>query len=105
MPRRTRTTRPHCLRRTDTDKVWPGTPDGDVHADGEIWSAALWDINQQLGRDEATSIIIEAHFWMNPKIGFQGAAAATVNVANLLYGGADADIVAEAFTSRGLLAV
>ncbi|HSS67240.1 MAG TPA: M36 family metallopeptidase, partial [Nocardioidaceae bacterium] len=94
---------PHCLRRTDTGKVWTGTPDGDPHSDGEIWSAALWDINGQLGRDEATTIIIEAHFWMNPKIGFQKAAEATVNVADLLYGGVDAQKVADAFSSRGLL--
>jgi hypothetical protein len=95
--------RPHCLRRTDTDKTWSGTPDGDPHADGEIWSAALWDINQQLGRDEATQIIVEAQFWMTPKIGFEKAAEQTVNIAQEMFPG-DEDVVAGAFESRGLLA-
>jgi Zn-dependent metalloprotease len=100
----TRGTRPHCLRRTDTDKVWPDDRDQfhDPHGDGEIWAAALWDMNQQLGRDEATTIIVEAQFWMTPKIGFYGAAEQAVEVANLLYPG-DVTTVAQAFSSRGLL--
>jgi hypothetical protein len=97
-------TRPHCLRRTDTDKKWRGMShrDGDVHADGEIWSAALWDMNQQLGRDEATIIVIEAQFWMTPKANFQSASEALVDVANQLYPPDDANIVSTALESRGL---
>ena len=37
----TRTT-PHCLRRTDGTKQYPADLDGEVHADGEIWSPRLW---------------------------------------------------------------
>ena len=95
-------TEPHCVRRTDTDKTWSGTPDGDPHADGEIWSAALWDINQQLGRDEATLIILEAQYWMTPKIGFQDAAATTIQTAEQFFTTGEADVVKEAFASRGL---
>jgi hypothetical protein len=95
--------KPHCLRRTDTTRPWSGTPNGDPHADGEIWSGALWDINQALGRDEATRIIVEAQFWMNPKIGFAAAAETTVNIANDLYGGAAENVVIDAFDSRDLL--
>jgi hypothetical protein len=93
---------PHCVRRTDTAKTWSGTPDGDPHADGEIWSAALWDINQQLGRDEATSIILEAQYWMTPKIGFQKAAATTIETAVQFFSSEDAAVVEKAFASRGL---
>jgi Zn-dependent metalloprotease len=96
-------TRPHCLRRTDSDKKWTGMAhrNGDVHVDGEIWSAALWDINQQLGRDEATTIVIEAQFWMTPKTNFQGASRALIDVATQLYPG-DQTVVARALRSRGL---
>src|SRR3954453_11212766 len=35
---------PHCLRRLDGTKHYPQDVVGEVHADGEIWSRALWDI-------------------------------------------------------------
>ena len=60
-------TEPHCLRRVDTDKTMADNdPKGDVHANGEIWSRALYDINQGLGRDEANTIILEAQFQFAP---------------------------------------
>ncbi|HEU4422212.1 MAG TPA: M36 family metallopeptidase, partial [Pilimelia sp.] len=40
---------PHCLRRVDGTKVYPTDVVGRVHADGEIWSRALWDIRAALG--------------------------------------------------------
>ncbi|MBA3489042.1 MAG: bacillolysin, partial [Longispora sp.] len=36
---------PHCLRRTDGVKMYPRDMEDSVHADGEIWSRALTDIN------------------------------------------------------------
>jgi hypothetical protein len=96
---------PHCLRRTDTNKNWTGHADGDPHIDGEIWSAALWDMSQALGRNVATTIAVEAQFWMNPKIDFAAAAEATVTVASELYPNNPtiADTVQQAFTDRGLI--
>lgn len=43
---------PPCLRRLDEDKVYPDDMEGGVHADGEIWSAFLWDIRSKLGCDQ-----------------------------------------------------
>src|SRR3954464_1140710 len=40
---------PHCLRRVDANKHYPEDLAGEVHADGEIWSRALWDIHKALG--------------------------------------------------------
>ncbi len=40
---------PHCLRRVDEDLHYPGDLTGAVHADGRIWSRALWDIRLALG--------------------------------------------------------
>ena len=42
-------TTPHCLRRVDGNKHYPEDLEGEVHADGEIWSRALWDIRKALG--------------------------------------------------------
>ena len=55
---------PHCLRRVDGTKHYPedlASP-REVHADGEIWSRALWDIRQALGARTADTIILEGQF-------------------------------------------
>src|SRR5262249_59999389 len=53
---------PHCLRRLDGNKHYPESIVGEVHADGEIWSRALWDMRQALGAGAATRVIREARF-------------------------------------------
>jgi hypothetical protein len=72
---------PHCLRRTDTTKQYPADLVGEVHADGEIWSAALYAMNVALGRDRATKIIIGAQFGFTPTISMPAAAQVTVDYA------------------------
>ena len=32
----------HCLRRLDSTKHYPQDVESEVHADGELWSGALW---------------------------------------------------------------
>src|SRR5262249_43562171 len=39
------------LRRVDGTKVYPTDWSGEVHNDGEIWSAALWNIYRAIGGD------------------------------------------------------
>jgi Zn-dependent metalloprotease len=101
------TSRPHCLRRTDTDKVYPDDldPSKDPHTDGEIWSRALWDINQDIGRNRATKIIVESHFWMTPRINFKRAAEAAINVTQDLYPDniGVQNAVIQAFADRGFV--
>jgi hypothetical protein len=95
---------PHCLRRVDTDKTMADfNPKGNVHANGEIWSRALYDINQRLGRDEANTVILEAQFLFAPDTSFAAAAQATVNTAGALYGSVAAGICRRAFQDRGIL--
>ncbi len=93
----------HCLRTTDTTKMYPGDLDGEVHDDGEIWSHALWNMNVALGRDKATTAIIEGQFDFNPSIDMPDAARAIVAAAKQLYGTADAAITKHAFQDRGIL--
>ena len=38
-----------CLRRIDSAKRYPKDIVGAVHTDGELWSAYLWRIREQLG--------------------------------------------------------
>jgi len=97
-------TEPHCLRRVDTNKTMADNdPKGDVHANGEIWSRALYDINQGLGRDEANTIILEAQFQFAPDTSFEAAAQATVGTAQRLFGSGAAQVCRQAFEARGIL--
>ena len=94
---------PHCLRRVDGTKLYPGDLDGEVHDDGEIWSRALWDINGALDRNRANRVILESHFGFAPDTSMAAAASHTVATANLLYGAGAANKVTAAFHARGII--
>jgi zinc metalloprotease ZmpB len=93
---------PHCLRRLDGNKHYPEDIVGEVHADGEIWSRALWDIRNALGDTKASTLIIDAQFSFTVDISFSAAAQATVATAQRLYGTAAANTVRAAFATRGI---
>jgi Zn-dependent metalloprotease len=93
---------PHCLRRVDTNLVYPDDLNGEVHHDGEIWSRALWDIRQALGHTRADTIILQGSFDF-PGTSMPDLATRTVNAARSLYGNGAANTVRQAFVSRGIL--
>ena len=92
---------PHCLRRVDGNKHYPEDLVGEVHADGEIWSRALWDIHKALGARLADTIIIDAQFGFTPDISMRAAAATTIDTAGR-YGASAKRTVQAAFAARGL---
>lgn len=94
---------PHCLRRLDGTKTYPADVVGEVHADGEIWSRALWDIRTSLGDTKASTLIVEAQFDFAPDTTFRAAALDTVAAAQRLYGSSAAKAVTAAFHARGIL--
>jgi hypothetical protein len=94
-------TTPHCLRRVDTNKTYADRV-GEVHADGEIWSRALWDIRTALGAATADRIIVDAQFRFAPDTSFHDAAVATIATAQQLAGTAAANTVRSAFAARAI---
>jgi hypothetical protein len=94
---------PHCLRRLDAGKHYPEDVEGEVHADGEIWSQALYQIRTALGPTVADRIIINAQFGFAPDTSFAAAARQTVATARSMYGASQAAVVTKAFTDRGIL--
>jgi len=94
--------KPTCLRRVDGNKHYPEDVREKVHADGEIWSRALYDIHAALGRTATDRIILESQFWYAPDTTFAAAAGKTVEVAQALYGARAATAVRSAFASRGI---
>ncbi|MEV8533254.1 M4 family metallopeptidase [Streptomyces sp. NPDC051211] len=90
---------PHCLRRIDENKVYADRV-GEVHADGEIWSRALFDIRGALGARTADRIIVNAQFGFRADTSFQDAALMTIATAQRMYGAGAAAVVREAFRAR-----
>lgn len=90
---------PHCLRRVDSDKTYADR-EGEVHADGEIWSRALFDIRGSLGARTADRIIVNAQFGFAPDTSFKDAALTTIATAQKMYGKSAADEVRSAFRAR-----
>lgn len=50
----------HALRRVDGTKVYPTDWHGEEHDDGEIWSAALWNIYRTIGGDSLSAATRQA---------------------------------------------
>ena len=98
---------PHCLRRVDGTKVYPTDVRGEVHADGEIWSSALWHIRtgyQAIGLDSrrADTTIVDAQFDFAPDTSFSAAAKATYAKSLARDGAKAAAVVKQAFADRGI---
>ncbi|GGY07556.1 M4 family metallopeptidase [Streptomyces tanashiensis] len=92
---------PHCLRRIDGTKTYADR-EGEVHADGEIWSRALFDIRNRLGARTADRIIVNAQFGFAADTDFRDAALTTVATAQKMYGTQAAAAVRDAFRARAI---
>jgi len=94
---------PSYLRRVDSAKHYPEDMAGEVHLDGEIWSACLWQMREVLGAATADQIIIESHFYLTPTSQFRDGAEAIILADQNLNGGANEDVIRQIFTDRGIL--
>ncbi len=92
----------HCLRRVDLDLTVEDET-GAIHHDGQIWSRALFDIHNELGRETADRIILQAQFDFGVDPSFEEAAEATVEAAEALESHRAANKVQSAFEDRGIL--
>ncbi len=100
-------TTPHCLRRVDSDLVLADRR-GEVHFDGMIWSAALWDIRQRyVGLGFTTRdwdrTLIDSQFDYAPDTSFSDAARATYLKALAMQGPEAAAAVRDAFADRQIV--
>jgi hypothetical protein len=91
-----------CLRRLDTNLLYPGGLVGEVHADGRIWSHALYDVHKAIGQQRADTSILLAQFdWTGTTM--PALAQRIVDAAEDLYGPAVANDAEAAFEARGIL--
>ena len=95
-------TNPPCLRRLDGTKHYPEDVAGEVHDDGEIWSAALWQIRESIGATKADKAIIAAHFLLTPTASFnQGADAIVMAARSLNYKNNELNSIRTILRNRG----
>jgi Fungalysin metallopeptidase (M36) len=94
---------PPSLRRLDSNKKYPRDVHGEVHDDGEIWSACLWELRTALGGPVADKLIIAHHFLLTPNSTFENAANALITTDQQLNNGRNVDVIRDVFVRRGIL--
>lgn len=93
---------PPCLRRMDSKKKYPADLGGEVHDDGEIWSATLWDLKPILGREEAVKLVLQSHFLLNPYASMNdGAQALYTSAVQLNFTADNITKIEASLTARG----
>jgi Zn-dependent metalloprotease len=93
---------PPYLRRLDLDLRYPQDVIGEVHHDGQIWSRALWDMWNTLGKRTADTLILQAHFSLTPAAGFRDGAMAIIAADRALNGGRNGRALERIFADRGI---
>lgn len=93
---------PKCLRRVDGTKHYPEAEEGEVHADGEMWSAALWDLRGRLGGDVTDKLVLEHHFLLGGSGVFFTASQALITADLNLNGGVNGELIRRRMIHYGL---
>jgi hypothetical protein len=72
--------KPPSLRRLDSRRTYASFDEkGDEHDNGEIWSATLWDVRRELGREAADRVILDSHFQLDAFTTFARGARAIID--------------------------
>ena len=91
-----------CLRRVDGTKHYPEDIVREVHADGEIWSSALHEIHETIGRETTDAIVLQSHLLVPLFPTFCEGARALRDADGLLHGGANRAAIGAATSRRGI---
>lgn len=94
---------PPYLRRLDSNKKYPKDMKGEVHDDGEIWSACLWEMRAALGRATAEKLVIAHHFLLSRDSGFEDGVNGLITADKNLNKGANEKVIRDIFVRRGIL--
>ena len=90
-----------ATRPVNSNKRYPQDIVGEPHADGQIWSAALWEIFEAIGRDASIRLIVESHFFLLPDAEFIDGASAVFMADQELNGGVNFDFILGIMENRG----
>lgn len=90
-----------ATRSVNSNKRYPQDIMGQPHTDGQIWSAALWEIFEALGRDASIRLVVESHFFLSPDAEFVDAASAILMADQELNGSVNFDFILGIMENRG----
>jgi Zn-dependent metalloprotease len=93
---------PPYLRRLDLDLHYPTDVRGEVHHDGQIWSRALWDMWNRLGKRTTDTLVLQSHFSLTPTASFRDGAMAIIAADRALNGGRNVNAIERIFADRGI---
>lgn len=93
------------LRILENNLHYPEDIQGEVHADGKIWGAVLWDIRKAIGAETADMLIHKSFYYLKsggPTFldGYNALVTADQNV----FGGANRDALEKIMQKRGIIA-
>ncbi len=97
--------KPPCVRRLDsllTYESFDHRASADEHANGQIWSATLWDIWKAIGRRAADRVIVESHFQLDGFTTFARGARALLDADRNLYRDRHRTSLRRIFRRRGI---
>ncbi len=89
-------------RRVDNNKHYPENMQGEVHADGEIWSRCLWDLQNSIACDTAAQLVLASHFYLTSNANFIDGANAILEADINIYAGRHLLQIGQAFVDRGI---
>ncbi len=96
-----------CLRRLDSTLTMADYDTRDTsgveHRNGAIWSSALREIHERIGRSVTDTIVIESLFGAPPRPTFAIMAERLLQADRLLYQGAHAGAICSAMFTRGIV--
>ena len=90
------------MRNLDNKKHYPEDLHGEVHADGEIWGAVMWDIRNALGAGTADRTIFKSWYNMPNRPSMKNGGEAIIAADKQLNNGANADKLTAIFKARGI---
>jgi len=96
---------PLGLRRVDGTEHYPEHMVREVHDDGEIWSATLWEIFNAHGKTVADTLILTSHEIINNITAaptFADGADALLAADAMIYGSAHRDSIISIYLNRGI---
>jgi hypothetical protein len=84
--------------------VYPqGLKTNDIHLEGQMWSSALMEIWDVLGRNKTDILMLETLYSLGPNLTMTQAAKIFIKTDSLIYKGADVYTIAHYFIKRGFL--
>lgn len=83
-------------------KFYPTNLVGQIHRDGEIFSAFLTQLELLIGRDATHTLILSAMPFFIPEISMPQAAQIILNTDSVLFQGQNAQVLGQLMTSRGI---